>query len=150
MLLQAMGINDVGDNSFRALQKQDFHRKQSVSQKVTDRYRKWQLQRRKMTKQQLTVAKEHYNPGGFHSKGEKPLSIRGKVHKPGVERMLGKEGTKKAVEKNQRTNDSTNIQITMPQPLQIIKDYVKVKPNRSYVRECNLVGFVSILIIFIV
>ena len=125
MLLKAMGINDVGENSFRALQKQDFHRKKSVSQKVTDRYRKWRLQRRKMTKQQLKVAKEHYNPGGFNSKGGKTLSIRGKVHKPGVERMLGKEGTKKAVEKNKRPNDSTTIQITMPQPLQIIKDYVK-------------------------
>ena len=66
-----MGLCENGENSFTALEEVDMLRKKSATQKVIERYRKWWLQRKKMRKSHLKLSKEHYDPGGFNSRGEK-------------------------------------------------------------------------------
>ena len=127
MLLKAMGLCEIGENSFTALEKEDMLRKKSAAQKVTERYKKWRLQRKKTRKGQLKLSKEHYDPGGFNSRGERSGVRKRKIHITRVKRIKGKVKKEMAPKRDQSAVQcfDTDIQITMPHPLEIIKSYCK-------------------------
>ena len=71
LILRAAGIETVGQHSFSALQKEDHTHLASTSQKITRKYKNWQISKTASKLHSYKSSLEHYDPGDFDSMGEK-------------------------------------------------------------------------------
>ena len=74
LMLKEAGIEDIGEESFKALQKEDHIRQISAAQKVTSKYKSWRISRKRTKTNMKRSEKEHYEHGD--SRGEKPISTK--------------------------------------------------------------------------
>ena len=143
-MIKASGIKDVGVNSFFAFRKADSLRLYSTSQKISDKYKAWRLSRKRIEGEQNKKAKEHYDPGAFDSKDGKiqnkrkrnqknmnELHCQQKRRKMSVQGQTSQnskelEGIEKAFKIVERSIESIEIEITKPEPLEVIKPYFAV------------------------
>ncbi|XP_065065605.1 uncharacterized protein LOC135691614 [Rhopilema esculentum] len=76
LMLKEAGIEDIGEESLKSLQKEDHIRQISAAQKVTSKYKSWRISRKRTKTNMKRSEKEHYEPGAFDSRGEKPISTK--------------------------------------------------------------------------
>ena len=134
----------IGANSYFAFRKADSLRLYSPSQKISEKYKAWRLSRKRIEGEQNKKAKEHYDPGVFDSKDGKiqnkrkrnqkninELHCQQKRQKMSVKGQTSQnskelDGIEKAFKLVDRSIESIEIEITKPEPLEVIKPYFAV------------------------
>eukprot|EP00795_Rhopilema_esculentum_P006501 gene6501-11958_t len=64
------------DDMDNTISKEDHIRQISAAQKVTSKYKSWRISRKRTKTNMKRSEKEHYEPGAFDSRGEKPISTK--------------------------------------------------------------------------
>ena len=121
LILKAAGIKMIGQNTLKELQKEDNSRQKSASQKVSQKYRRWRLNKIKTKKLSRSTLKKHYDSGAFDSMGERSYSLKRKG-KP----VVGKDKKQKLDQKPGEPSFSivqatTDVSIEMVLPLAYIR-----------------------------
>ena len=134
-IIKASGIKDIGANSLFSLRKADCTRLSSTSRKVSEKYKAWRLCRKRIEREQNRKAKEHYEPGGFDSKGTKigkksentkdPCSNQKKRKIPVLKSSMRKSREMEKEDTIQILQEATDtVEITRPEPLELIKSNI--------------------------
>lgn len=121
LLLKAAGIQNVGRSTMISLRAADEVRRKSATQKITQKYKCWRWNKKITKKKAVASSKQHYQPGGFTSEGEKTAPQKRK-------REQTSKGAKKQkfdlerVEPSFAILASSSIEVTpvMPEPLAYI------------------------------
>ena len=68
----------IGQNTLKQLQKEDNSRQKSASQKVSQKYRSWRLNKIKTKRLSRSTLKKRYDSGAFDSMRERSYSLKRK------------------------------------------------------------------------
>ena len=116
-LLRAAGIENVGLNTLRMLQREDEIRKKSTSQKISKKYKLYRIKKKTMKKKAVKETRKNYEAGGFDHQGKtwKEISTNKSAE------ASRRKQRKRISPQNVQCSSEENIEITMPIPLKMIK-----------------------------
>lgn len=129
LIMKAAGVNEMGSNFLSALRKRDNDRLVSASQKVSNKYKSWRWSKKKVTSVEKKKGNEHYEAGGFDSKGQKLCEVKRVTKRTSpmvssTEAKRFKTQTKKDNKESSFTilesKSEDAVMITSPEPLAII------------------------------
>ena len=126
-LLRAAGIENVGLNTLRMLQREDEIRKKSTSQKISKKYKLYRIKKKTMKKKAVKGTRKDYEAGGFDNQGKtwKAISTNKRKWKA-ISTNKSAEASRRKQRKrispqNVQCSSEENTEITMPIPLKMIK-----------------------------
>ena len=121
LLLKAAGIKNIGRSTLISLRATDEMRRKAATQKITQKYRSWRWSKKLTKKKTVASSKEHYQPGGFTSEGEKA----GPQKRKSRQTSKGAKKQKLDLEHNEPSfavlaSSSNEVTLVMPEPLAYI------------------------------